>query len=44
VEVYELVIHATPVKAATFAVNIIVVIYLVRKKRLFSLDEPAAER
>ena len=44
VEVYELVIHATPVKAVTFAVNIIVVIYLVRKKRLFSLDEPAAER
>ena len=44
VEVIELAGHPTIVKAVTFILNVVVVVYLVRKKRLFYLDEPEAER
>jgi len=44
VEVIELGHRFTPVRAGALILNVVVVIYLVRKKRLFYLDEPAAQR
>jgi uncharacterized membrane protein (DUF2068 family) len=43
VEIVELVRHPTVLKAAAFLVNVIVVAYLVRRKRLFHLDETRGE-
>ncbi|GAC1327651.1 MAG: hypothetical protein NVSMB17_01960 [Candidatus Dormibacteria bacterium] len=43
-EALELAHRFTPVRAVTLLLNVVVVIYLVRKKRLFYLDEPEAER
>ncbi|MFN2463746.1 MAG: DUF2127 domain-containing protein [Candidatus Dormibacteria bacterium] len=44
VEVVELARRPGPFKLLTFVINIVVVVYLVRKKRLFSFDEPAGQR
>ncbi|MDQ6748591.1 MAG: DUF2127 domain-containing protein [Candidatus Dormibacteraeota bacterium] len=43
-EVYEVAHRLTAVRSATLVINIAVVIYLVRRKRLFSFDEPVDER
>jgi uncharacterized membrane protein (DUF2068 family) len=43
-EVLELARMATALKAATLIINVVVVVYLVRKKRLFRFDEAASER
>ncbi|MFN2464695.1 MAG: DUF2127 domain-containing protein [Candidatus Dormibacteria bacterium] len=43
-EAYEVVHHVTPLKLVTLVINIVVVVYLVRKKRLFAFDEPPGER
>ena len=44
VEVVELARKPTLLKAAAFVINVVVVVYLVRRKRLFSFDESAAQR
>lgn len=44
IEVLELAKNPSLVKVMTFVLNVVVVIYLVRKKRLFYLDEPESER
>ena len=44
VEVVELAHKPTLLKAAAFVINVVVVIYLVRRKRLFSFDESVAQR
>jgi len=44
VEIVELARNPTLLKAAAFVINVIVVVYLVRRKRLFSFDESAAQR
>lgn len=43
-EIYEVAHRLTPVRSATLLINIAVVIYLVRRKRLFAFDEAAGER
>lgn len=43
-EVLELAKMPSLLKAATLIINVVVVVYLVRKKRLFSFDEAASER
>lgn len=43
-EVLELAAKPTFLKAATLIINVVVVVYLVRKKRLFKFDEPPDER
>lgn len=43
-EAYEVVRNLTVVKLATLVINIVVVVYLIRKKRLFTFDEPAGQR
>ena len=40
-EVLELAKMPSLLKAATLIINVVVVVYLVRKKRLFSFDEPS---
>ena len=44
IEVVELAKKPTALKAATLVINVVVVIYLVRRKRLFSFDEAPGER
>ena len=44
VEVVELAGKPTLLKAAAFVINVVVLVYLVRRKRLFSFDESAAQR
>ncbi|MGI8608344.1 MAG: DUF2127 domain-containing protein [Candidatus Dormibacteria bacterium] len=44
VEIFELARKPTIFKVATLVINVVVVIYLVRRKRLFRFDEPASER
>jgi uncharacterized membrane protein (DUF2068 family) len=43
-EVLELAGRPSLLKATTLIINVVVVVYLVRKKRLFRFDEPAEER
>jgi uncharacterized membrane protein (DUF2068 family) len=43
-EVYEVLHRLTVVKLATLVINIVVVVYLIRKKRLFAFDEPPDQR
>jgi uncharacterized membrane protein (DUF2068 family) len=43
-EILELAKRPGILKAATLIINVLVVVYLVRKKRLFRFDEPAQER
>jgi uncharacterized membrane protein (DUF2068 family) len=43
-EVVELARKPSLLKAATFVINVVVVVYLVRRKRLFQFDEPSSER
>ena len=44
VEVFELASKPNLLKAAAFVINVVVVVYLVRRKRLFRFDESAAQR
>lgn len=44
IEVFELAKKPTLLKAATLVVNVVVVVYLVRRKRLFRFDEAPGER
>ena len=43
-EVVELARKPSLLKAATFVINVVVVVYLVRRKRLFQFDEAAGDR
>ena len=42
-EVDELVRHVTPLKLITFAINVVIVVYLVWRKKLFLLRRPGVE-
>ena len=44
IEVFELAKKPTALKAATLVVNVVIVVYLVRRKRLFSFDETPGEQ
>ncbi len=44
IEVYELAVNPTLIKAGTLVINVVVVVYLMRKKRLFRFDEAPADR
>jgi hypothetical protein len=44
VEIRELIVKVTPVRAGLLLINIVIVVYLVRQKKLFQLGEAPSQR
>jgi uncharacterized membrane protein (DUF2068 family) len=44
IEIRELIVKLTPVRAGLLLINVVIVVYLVRQKKLFQLGETASQR